>query len=368
MPQKFQFARAEGHGTFHHFSDIMQFRYIFFLFSTAFLTFSACKKEDQTAGQVTFVQPANFPSPVYDFSNNDITQAGFEVGRKLFYDPLLSRDSTIACADCHISFSAFSHPEHATSHGIGGQFGKRNAPAIQNMAWRTHFFWDGGVPNLDLVPLNAIQSAVEMDEKPGNIVRKLNRHRTYPSLFKKAFPALDTIDGPSMLKALSQFMNALVSANSRYDKYIRKEEGGTLNTQELAGLEVFKVKCASCHATDLFTDQTYRNNGILSDFSHDKGRAEVSALAEDIGKFSVPSLRNVEKTAPYMHNGKFKTLEAVLEHYASGIQNSPTLDGLLKQGNQFGIPLSATEKQQIIAFLKTLTDTDFLSDERFRGP
>jgi cytochrome c peroxidase len=171
-----------------------------------------------------------------------------------------------------------------------------------------------------------------------------------------------------MLKALSQFMATLVSANSRYDKYVRKEAGATLTATELAGLEQFKQKCAACHATELFTDQTFRNNGILNDFSHDQGRAEVSALPDDIGKFAVPSLRNIEKTAPYMHNGKFKTLDSVLDHYANEVKDSPTLDPLLQQGGRLGIALSDAEKQQIIAFLKTLTDNDFLTDPRFQEP
>lgn len=340
-----------------------------FLASLLLLVVAACQKDESaSSGEVRFSTPANFPAATYNFSNNELSKEGFELGRRLFYDPIFSRDSTIACADCHISFSAFSHVDHATSHGIDGLLGKRNAPAVQNMAWRTSFFWDGGVPNLDLVPLNAIQNAVEMDETPANVVRKLNRHPEYPQLFKKVFLTQDTINGAAMLKALSQFMVMLISANSRYDKFVRSETGGTLNADETAGLSLFKQKCATCHATDLFTDQTFRNNGILNDFSLDAGRNLISTFPEDMGKFAVPSLRNVEKTAPYMHNGKFKTLESVLEHYASGVKDTPTLDPILKQNGQLGIALTSLEKQQIIAFLKTLTDTDFLRDVRFQKP
>ncbi|MCC7246552.1 MAG: cytochrome-c peroxidase [Saprospiraceae bacterium] len=336
----------------------------------AVLLFASCKKDDPVVvpEDVKFTVPSNFPAPTYSFSSNEITQSGFELGRRLFYDPIFSRDSSISCGDCHISYSAFSHVDHITSHGINGLLGKRNAPAVQNMAWRTSFFWDGGVPLLDLVPLNAIQNPVEMDEVPANVVRKLNRSSVYPAMFKKAFPGLDTISGADMLKALSQFMNMLVSANSRYDHYVRGESGGTLSADELAGLALFKAKCSTCHATDLFTDQSFRNNGILSDFTLDKCRYEVSTFPDDIGKFAVPSLRNVERTPPYMHNGKFKTLEAVLNHYTSGVKDTPSLDPLLKQNGQLGIPLTDIEKQQIIAFLKTLTDESFSTDPRFQHP
>jgi cytochrome c peroxidase len=171
-----------------------------------------------------------------------------------------------------------------------------------------------------------------------------------------------------MLKAFSQFMAMLISSNSRYDKYVRNESGGTLSADELAGLNLFKQKCATCHSGELFTDQNFRNNGILSDFTLDAGRSLVSTFTDDIGKFVVPSLRNVEKTAPYMHTGKFKTLESVVEHYNSGVKDSQTLDPILKQNGTLGIQLSDTEKKQIIAFLKTLTDEDFIRDKRFQKP
>ena len=327
------------------------------------LIFAACGKDEQPFAGVP--QPSNLPQPVYDFSQNPVTEAGFALGKKLFYDRLLSRDTSVACADCHISYAAFSHPDHPTSHGIDNLFGRRNALPVQNMIWKTGFFWDGGVPNLDLVPLNAIQSPVEMDEKPARVLEKLRAHPEYPAMFKNAF-GTEEITTADFLHALSQFMAMLVSANSPYDKYVRNEVGGTLSADELAGLDVFRQKCASCHTTDLFTDQTYRNNGILSDFTFDKGRFEVSTLPDDLGKFRVPSLRNVAATAPYMHNGKFKTLESVMDHYAAGVKDSPTLDPLLRRSDgTLGIPLSADEKDKLIAFLKTLTDEEFLRDARF---
>jgi cytochrome c peroxidase len=231
------------------------------------------------------------------------------------------------------------------------------------MIWKTGFFWDGGVPNLDLVPLNAITSPVEMDEDPARVLEKLRAHPEYPAMFEAAFGSRE-ITTANFLKALSQFMAMLVSANSLYDKHVRNE--ATLGADELAGLDLFKQKCSACHSTELFSDQSYRNNGILADFSLDQGRQEVSTLPDDMGKFRVPSLRNVEATGPYMHNGKFKTLESVLDHYASGVKDSPTLDPLLRRPDgTLGIPLTADDKVKIIAFLKTLTDEEFLRDARF---
>ncbi|HAD13981.1 MAG TPA: cytochrome-c peroxidase [Saprospirales bacterium] len=309
--------------------------------------------------------PTNFPAPSYDLTLNPVTEAGFNLGKKIFYDRILSRDSTISCADCHISYSAFSHPDHPTSHGIDNLFGRRNAQAVQNMLWEKEFLWDGGVPNLDLVPLNAIQSPVEMDNTPAEVLHRLKQNAEYKAMFKAAF-GTEEITTARFLQSLSQFMAMLVSANSPYDHYVRGESGGDLSAEALEGMALFKAKCASCHTTDLFTDHSFRNNGLLDDFSFDKGRYEVSQLPEDIGKFRVPSLRNIEATSPYMHHGNLKTLEEVLDHYASGVKDSPTLDPLLRQPDgTLGIPLTATEKARIISFLKTLTDEKFLRDARF---
>ncbi|MDX1911419.1 MAG: cytochrome c peroxidase [Saprospiraceae bacterium] len=331
----------------------------------AILLIAACgEKETYQAFEGPQV-PSNFPSPAYDLGLNPVTEAGFMLGKKLFYDKILSRDTTIACADCHISYAAFSHPEHPTSHGIDNQFGRRNALPIQNMLWKKDFFWDGGVPNLDLVPLNAIQNPVEMDANPAEILMRLREHPDYPDLFKVAFGS-EEINTARFLQSLSQFMAMLVSANSKYDKYVRGEPGGEMTVQELSGLQTFQVKCAACHATDLFTDNSFRNNGILADFSFDRGRNEVSQLSEDIGKFRVPSLRNLGSTDPYMHHGKFKTLEAVLDHYSGGVLDSPTLDPLLRQDDgTLGIPMTAEEKQNILAFLKTLNDEAFIRNPLF---
>lgn len=344
---------------------VMTYKTLAFLTFYAFLLASCNKSDPAPTQDFEVFLPSNFPAPVYDFSGNPVTQAGFELGRKLFYDPALSRDNTISCGSCHIQYSAFTHHGHRVSHGIDGLLGKRNAPAIQNLAWGTTFFWDGGVPLLDLVPLNPIVNPVEMDESPAKVLEKLRQHPEYPGMFKKAFGS-EEINTSRFLQAMSQFMVSLVSANARYDKYVRQEAGGTLNAEELAGLNTFRQKCAGCHKGDLFTDNSFRNNGLKNDFSHDGGRYTASLLDPDLGKFKVPSLRNVDKTAPYMHDGTYYSLEAVLEHYAGGVQESPTLDPLLRNTDGTrGIALSATEQKNIIAFLKTLTDEEFLRDTRF---
>ncbi|MFM7859346.1 MAG: cytochrome-c peroxidase [Flammeovirgaceae bacterium] len=327
----------------------------------------ACTQEkvDSKVNPYAFQQPVNFQQAVYTFENNPVSEKGFELGRRLFYDPILSADSTIACANCHQQSVSFADPVHRFSRGVKDKTGTRNAPAIQNMAFQRLFFWDGGVKHLDFVPINAITSDVEMAEKIAHVVEKLQRNPSYVTKFNEAFQ--EPPGSQKMLYALSQFMNLMVSANSRYDHYVRKE-GESLTTAELNGLQLFTSKCSSCHATDLFTDGSFRNNGLDASFEKDNGRARITELAEDRGKFKVPSLRNVELTDPYMHDGRFKTLEQVLDHYASGVSDSETLDPILKKNQALGIPLSTEEKAAIILFLKTLTDHDFIRDKRFSFP
>lgn len=309
-----------------------------------------------------FKQPANFPKSTYPLNVNPVTEEGFKLGKKLFYEGLLSRDGTISCGSCHISYSGFTHHGHNVSHGIDDKLGKRNSLAIQNLAWSNTFFWDGGVHNLDMVPFNPIENPVEMDEKVPTILEKLRKHPQYPSLFKAAFGS-DEINTQRFMQALSQFMLMLISANSKYDKYIRNE-GVSLTAEEAAGLTIFKQKCSNCHKGELFTDESFRNNG-LAILGNDKGRFDITFNPKDEFCFKVPSLRNVEKTAPYMHDGRYATLERVLRHYAQDVQNNPTLDSTLHQNGILGIPLNETEQVQIIAFLKTLSDEAFVRNKTF---
>ena len=309
--------------------------------------------------------PENFPDPVYPLQNNPVTKQGFALGKKLFYDARLSRNNTISCGFCHLQPFAFTHHGHDVSHGIDDLLGRRNSLPIQNLVFYNSFFWDGGVHNLDLVPLNAIKNPVEMDQQPDSILAKLRKDDQYPQMFEAAFGTRE-ITSEHFLQALSQFLCMLISANSRYDLYVRGDEQ-ILEEDEKEGMQLFKQHCSACHATDLFTDQSYRNNGFSreEDFARDKGRAEITLDDNDIGKFKVPGLRNVEYTAPYMHNGRLLTLEAVLDFYTDHVQATATLDTLLKQHEKPGFDLTGDEKKKIIAFLKTLSDEEFLSNRQF---
>ena len=318
--------------------------------------FISCSKTvmDRFAG---FQKPRGFPEPVYKFTGNPITQAGFELGRKLFYEPRLSRNNTVSCGSCHIQSSSFTQHGHDVSHGIDDRLGSRNSPAIMNLAWMPAFFWDGGVPDLDLQPIAPITNHVEMDETLANVISKLKAHPEYPGLFRKAFGS-DEITTAAIMKALSQFMLLCVSSNSKYDRVMRNEDYFT--ESETMGYELFKQKCGSCHKEPLFTDHTFRNNGIAIGLNNDKGRSMITLNPLDDYTFKVPSLRNVEFTAPYMHDGRFYTLEAVLDHYSKNVQNTPNLDPLLKQEANLGLSLTEKEKENLVSFLKTLSDREFL--------
>ncbi|MEZ4858543.1 MAG: cytochrome c peroxidase [Flavobacteriaceae bacterium] len=310
--------------------------------------------------------PENFPNLVYNLDHNPVTQEGFELGKKLFYDGRLSANNAIPCAFCHEQAFAFTHHGHNLSHGVNGGIGFRNSQPIQNLAFQNEFMWNGAATHLDLQPIIPLTSELEMGETLSNVVAKLNSDSDYIKRFKSAFED-GQINSENMLKALSQFMVMMVSSNSKYDKYKRKEEGVTLTPQELNGLAIFENKCSSCHATDLFTDQTYRNNGLpINPQLNDKGRFLIFENPADLYKFKVPSLRNVEKSFPYMHDGRFATLQAVLNFYDSGMVDNGNVDPIFLRANgSLGISLSNEEKEALLAFLLTLTDNEFLTDERF---
>ncbi|WBL23985.1 cytochrome-c peroxidase [Zunongwangia sp. HRR-M8] len=309
--------------------------------------------------------PSNFPAIQYDLSANPPTEKGFELGKKLFYDGKLSTNGFISCGFCHEQRFAFTHHGHQFSHGIDDLEGTRNAPAVQNMAFQKEYAWDGATSHLDLFPIIPITNEVEMGETVSNVIAKLKSDDEYPRLFAEAFENGE-VNNEYFFKALSQFMVMMISSNSKYDKYVREEEGGTFSETEKLGLGIFKQKCATCHKTDLFTDDAFRNNGLPPyPGINDIGRAEVTGSAADNYKFKVPSLRNVAITAPYMHDGRFGSLESVLNFYDNGVQDSETLDPILKQNNRLGIDLSNEEKAALIAFLNTLTDDEYLNDKRF---
>jgi len=309
-----------------------------------------------------FVVPKNFPKPVYDFSNNPLSANKIALGKALFYDPILSKDNTISCSSCHLSYTAFTHTDHNLSHGIDNRMGTRNAPALMNLAWNKYFMWDGAVHHLDMQALAPISNHNEMDETIENVVIKLQHNNKYKQLFYKAFNDSNAT-GEHTLKAIAQFMVTLVSANSKYDKVTRKEAGFSFTDNEQKGYNLFKTHCSSCHTEPLFTNNEFENNGLKPDtFLNDIGRAKISQNSNDSFKFKVPSLRNVELSYPYMHDGRFPNLQMVLFHYTEDIYQSTTLSPQLKNK----IILSESDKNNLIAFLKTLTDEEFLQNPKFQ--
>lgn len=339
-----------------------------FYFLTAISFLWSCANDDEVKYQnipIEFKVPSNFPPSTYNFQNNPLTEKGFELGKKLFYDGRLASDGVVSCGFCHEQSSAFTHHGHTFSHGVDNAIGTRNTPPIQNMAFQSAYMWDGAVSHLDLQSILPFTNPVEMNGNFADAINMMKNDSEYTKLFKQAFQN-GTINSENMLKALGQFMVMVNSSNSRFDKFRRNEAGGYLTANELEGYTLFNQKCASCHATDIFTDNSFRNNGLaVNPTLNDVGYFRVTELEQDKYKFKVPSLRNIEKTAPYMHDGRFFTLEAVLNHYDSGVTNVQNLDPTLNNGGTLGIPLNESQKGQLIAFLKTLTDNEFLTDSRF---
>lgn len=310
-----------------------------------------------------FYIPEKWPKPYYDFSLNPISKDKFELGRTLFYDPDLSRDSTISCANCHLQYSGFTHVDHALSHGIDGRIGNRNAPALMNLAWQRIFHWDGGVSSLNKQAINPLTHPNEMDNKLEEILRRLNKSAFYRARFSRAFGD-SLIELPDLLNALASFTVSLVSANSTYDRVKRGET--SFSPQEKAGYKLFRKYCASCHQEPLFMRNDFKSNGIGMDQSLvDLGRMSITQRSSDSLLFKIPTLRNIEFSFPYMHDGRFKKLKDVLKHYATLYESNPYRSNELKKINR---NLSAEEQKDLLSFLKTLSDPTFLFNPHFKYP
>jgi len=326
----------------------------------------SCKRDpsfDQpvtTADNISFSVPSGWPQPYYTFQNNTLTKSGFELGRKIFYDTRLSKDNTVSCGTCHQQYAAFANLDHEVSHGYNNLLGTRNAPPLFNLNWHTSFFWDGGVNNIENQPINPIQNPVEMAGDMNAIIAMMNADATYKNMFTAAF-GTNEANSQRIFKALTQFMCMMISCNSKYDKHMHGDAGGEFTDQETRGLAVFRSNCAACHKEPLFSDFSYRNNGLQPTVVNDSGRAHITKDTADLYKFLVPSLRNLTYSRPYMHDGRFGSINDVLTHYTTGIYQSSTLDPLLKSG----IKLTEQDKQDLMAFLKTLDDPAFLADARF---
>jgi cytochrome c peroxidase len=309
-----------------------------------------------------FQIPKGFPPPVYRFQHNPRTKQGFELGRRLFYDGILSRDGNFPCSSCHQQFAAFATYEHRLSHGFNNQFSFRNAPGLFNLAWEKEMHWDGGINHIEVQPLAPLLDPHEMAEDLNQVLGKLKKDRAYPALFNRAFGS-PGISSQRILRALAQFTASLVSADSKYDQVQRGE--ARFNQYEQTGYEIFRQKCARCHQEPLFTDFSYRNTGMELDTTlNDYGRMRITGRKEDSLKFRVPSLRNVFLTFPYGHDGRFSTISDVLEHYNSGVIQSPTLDSSLRKG----IPISENDRFYLICFLGTLTDSSFIKNPLYSDP
>jgi cytochrome c peroxidase len=307
--------------------------------------------------------PAGWPKPSADiFANNPLTEEGFQLGRKLFYDGRLSKDGNFACASCHQQFAAFATYDHDFSHGFNDQFTTRNAPPLFNLAWSKSYHWDGGVNHIELQALSPMTAPNEMAENIDSVLKKIRKDTSYQRMFKAAF-GNNLINSQRMLKALAQFTGSLISSDSKYDRVQRSED--KFNASEQRGYELFKARCNVCHKEPLFTDYSFRNNGLsVNDFLKDYGRMRITGNASDSLKFKVPSLRNVSVTFPYMHDGSLYSLYKVIDHYSKGILESTTLDSSLRKG----IPFTEEEKTDIVYFLHTLNDTAFEKNKRFSQP
>lgn len=307
--------------------------------------------------------PAHFTSPPpVDF--NPINKKAVALGKMLFFDPKLSANGQVACASCHFPQKAFTDGIALSKAGVSGEALHRNSMPLFNLAWNTSgLFWDGGASNLESLVVGPLTHPDEMAMSLPELPIILRQNPEYARLFAEAYPEEEgEINSQKVLKALAQYMRTLVSADAKYDRYIENPQKTPLSALEREGLRVFDLKCNACHSRKqhLFTDNDFHNNGLDDSYSdaHElapKGRFRVTFKEEDTGKFKTPSLRNLSFTAPYMHDGRFATLEEVLQHYASGIKHSPTLAPRLKK-----FTLSAKEQKALLAFLKTLDDTSFI--------
>ncbi len=360
------------------------------------LGLSACVKPSENEIQVISGDgtdlleiPAYF-SPFYKIPNdNPLTDAGIELGRMLFYEKRLSGNNTMSCGTCHQQKFAFTDGGNQFSKGIDGTEGDLNTMSLVNLMWQNRFFWNGRSETLEIQALEPIQNPIEMHETLENAVQKLQETNLYPPKFKEAFGS-EIITAENIGKAIAQFERTLISSNSKYDKYWRGEY--QLTDLEALGDDLFFThpeariglrggNCGDCHLGPLTSGSSrgfdgFHNNGLDSDEKLRNGLQEVTGNYFDKGKFKAPSLRNIALTAPYMHDGRFQTLEEVLDHYNEHIQNSETLDPLIREASNeilssedtVKLHLTEMEKKAILAFLAMLTDEDFITDERFSDP
>lgn len=322
--------------------------------------------------------PDFMPRPILD-PDNPLTVEGIALGRRLFYDPVLGRDSSIACASCHRQELAFTDGR-ALAEGVGGRTGRRSAMSLVNLAFNPNGFnWDGSQAKLWEQAIHPVENMLEMDEDWDRVLARLRRHDDYPQRFRAAFGVNTTsqISREMVVKAIGQFERTIISADSRYDRVVYRNTEFFSEEEQLGADSLFFVEdvpldalhpgCGHCHNAPSFGDNLFKNNGLddvasLDDFA-DPGFGAVSGSRFDNGKFRTPTLRNIALTAPYMHDGRFATLEEVLDHYAAGGHGVENEDP-----NITGFPLDDRQKAALLAFLRTLTDETLLTDERYANP
>lgn len=356
-------------------------RNLIFLLLTLLISFGSCRRDKITRSVTPYKLdiPSHFPDMPIP-ADNPMTVEGVKLGRKLFYDEQLSRNNSISCASCHSPENSFTD-SNKFSEGVDGQIGTRNSMALINLGWQTSFFWDGRAKTLEDQILEPIPAPHEMDQSWTAAVAKLSQSTKYSNDFYTVF-GVKKFDSTHVAKAIAQFLRTMISGKSKYDVMYKYENDlpltaeeqliwNQISPEEWEGMAFFKSlsigDCIHCHNGALAQVNRFANNGLDANFD-DPGRMLVTGNPNDEGRFKVPTLRNIELSAPYMHDGRFTSLEEVLEHYSIGVINSPTIDADMEFANQGGVGLSPNESQSILAFLKCFTDYSFINNPDFQDP
>ncbi|MBI5915203.1 MAG: c-type cytochrome [Bacteroidetes bacterium] len=321
--------------------------------------FFACEKEPaEPTAEPLLAVPEGFPTPVFP-EGNELTPERWALGKRLFFDPVMSSDGTVSCASCHLPELGFTDGR-AVSEGVEGRLGNRNAPTLANVAYHPYFTREGGVPTLEMQILVPIQEHVEFDFNILLIAERLNGDSSYAQASRQAYDREP--DAFVITRSIGCFERTILSGGSRYDQFLNGKNSA-LTAAEKRGKDLFfgeKIACSQCHGGFNFTNYAFENNGLYEDYP-DPGRFRLTGKEEDRALFKVPTLRNVGVTAPYMHDGSLPTLEAVVGHYNSGGKDHPHKSQLVKP-----LGLTAQERSDLVAFLHSLTDDDFLNNPKFR--
>jgi len=355
-------------------------KYLFVIFCIVAI-FISCRKDKigYTPTPYELEIPSHFPSMIIP-ENNPMTKEGVSLGRMLFYEERLSGDNSMSCATCHAPENSFTDPNQFST-GIDGIAGTRNSMALINLGWQKFFFWDGRAKSLEEQILGPVPNPIEMHQQWKDAVSKLQQDVEYRNMFYKAFGE-EGIDSIKVSKAIAQFIRTMISGSSMFDVMYKFENSLPLNSvdqsilssispEDWAGYDLFKslngADCLHCHSGILMHINKFSNNGLDATFT-DLGRGAITGSSNDMGRFKIPTLRNIALTAPYMHDGRFGTLDEVIEHYSSEVVSSPTIDPLMEHLSSGGVQLDSQEKYLLKKFLMTLTDYSFINNPEFQDP